>query len=69
MSRENLAFLVGGLILMTAVALWVIGMIGTLLVLRGTQEVKRGWKAKASYVLECVLPAFLLLPYAILLFR
>ena len=61
--------LIGGLILMTAVALWVIGMIGILLVLRGAQEVKHGWKAKVSYVLECVLPVLLLLPFVILLFR
>ena len=60
--------LVGALILMTAVALWVIGMIAIVLVLRGATELKRGWKAKVSYVLAGVLPVFLLLPFVIILF-
>ena len=60
--------LVGALILMTAIVLWVIGMIAIVLVLRGAAELKRGWKVKVSYVLEGVLPVFLLLPYIIFLF-
>ena len=54
--------LVGGLMMMSALALWVIGIVGIVRVRWACTEVKHRRKAKVSYALECVLPAFLLLP-------